>query len=444
MLYRRLYLFGGGGRSRQAICVKNGPGAKQSATSISSTEGQKIRRPTWQGTGRRIMQFQKSLFVLKWAVYLARWALLYVLDAITWVFAKRGSGGGVAIVRTDNIGDFVLWLDSVAALLKQFEGHSKTLIANSTWCELAEKLPFWDNIIPIETGRFIKSPVYRASVLRRVSRMGFEIAIQPAYSRYYLIGDTIIRFTQARERIGSFGNLTNILPWQKRISDRWYTRLLKADPKPITELQRNEEFVRAIGNTDFRATLPFLPKVSELSNTLRIERPYFIICPGASWYGRQWPTENFAKLIDKIGFYTDWTAVLCGSHADYHLCVEVAASATRDSINLAGKASLNEFIEIIRDAKVLVGNESAAVHIASAVGTPSICILGGGHFGRFLPYKYKTERFGVPPVSVFHSMDCFGCNWTCTQRHVTGQAVPCVSRIEVSHVLQVVKRYLKQ
>ena len=375
--------------------------------------------------GPKKMAFRRGV-VLRKVVYLVRWSLLYALDAITGISVTHASDGGVAIVRMDNIGDFVLWLDSVGALLKRFEGRPITLIANSTWSELAEKLPFWDNIIPIEVDRFVKSPVYRFSVLRRISNMGFEIAIQPAYSRYYLIGDTIIRFTRAGQRIGSIGNFANIMSWQKRISDGWYTQLLSADPRPMTELQRNEEFVRNIGCVDFRAGLPSLPKLGDLRDSLRVEQPYFVIFPGATWYGRKWPQKKFAELIEKISTRTGWTAVLCGSPSEYQLCADLAAAPTQPVVNMAGKTSLSEAVEIIRKAEFLVGNETSAIHIASAVDTPSICILGGGHFGRFVPYQYKREQFDTTPVPVFHPMDCYGCNWICTQPHEAGQAVKLV------------------
>ena len=51
------------------------------------------------------------------------------------------------------------------------------------------------------------------------------------------------------------------------------------------------------------------------------------------------------------------------------------------------KTNINELIEAIRDAEFLITNETSAVHIAESVTTKSFCILGGGHFGRFLPYN---------------------------------------------------------
>jgi ADP-heptose:LPS heptosyltransferase len=147
-------------------------------------------------------------------------------------------------------------------------------------------------------------------------------------------------------------------------------------------------------------------------------------------------------LIDKICAHTGWTAALCGSRAEYQLCAGIGALTSRRVINLAGKSSLSELVEIIRMAELLVGNETSAIHISSAVGTPSICLLGGGHFGRFVPYEFDDGQSGVAPVPAFHKMDCFGCNWQCTQRYAPGDAVPCIAGIEVEQVLAKVRTRL--
>jgi hypothetical protein len=60
-------------------------------------------------------------------------------------------------------------------------------------------------------------------------------------------------------------------------------------------------------------------------------------------------------------------------------------------------------------------------------------LLGGGHFGRFVPYPDNVN--GTPPVAVFHQMACYGCNWQCTQPHEPGQPVPCIAAIPVAEVI---------
>jgi len=60
----------------------------------------------------------------------------------------------------------------------------------------------------------------------------------------------------------------------------------------------------------------------------------------------------------------------------------------------------------LRRCRLYVGAESAGAHMACALGIPNVVLLGGGHFGRFMPYSPLTSAVVLP-------MDCFGCNWRC-------------------------------
>jgi len=67
-----------------------------------------------------------------------------------------------------------------------------------------------------------------------------------------------------------------------------------------------------------------------------------------------------------------------------------------------------------------------------------VAILGGGHFGRFLPYVVIPEKKKHLPAVVFHKMDCFGCEWDC-QFVSFGELVPGVGRVGVKEVKKVLE-----
>ena len=57
-----------------------------------------------------------------------------------------------------------------------------------------------------------------------------------------------------------------------------------------------------------------------------------------------------------------------------------------NAIDLTGKTSLTELVYIISRAKLLVSNDTSAVHIAASTSTPTICVSNGNTFGRFTSY----------------------------------------------------------
>ncbi len=76
------------------------------------------------------------------------------------------------------------------------------------------------------------------------------------------------------------------------------------------------------------------------------------------------------------------------------------------TINLCGQTTIRQTAAIVKRSRLFVGSDSAVGHIACAVGTPNVIVLGGGHFGRFFPYSALT-------AVVCHPMKCFQCNWVC-------------------------------
>jgi ADP-heptose:LPS heptosyltransferase len=94
---------------------------------------------------------------------------------------------------------------------------------------------------------------------------------------------------------------------------------------------------------------------------------------------------------------------------------------------------------IIGNAALVIANETSAIHIAAATQTKSICILGGGHFGRFAPYPvYLANK----PVCVYEKMDCYYCNWNCKFLTHENEPHPCIGRVGLEAVWRSVRQLL--
>ena len=307
---------------------------------------------------------------------------------------------------------------------------------------MASGLPYWDEVWPVKQLDQIWRPFYRWALLRKVRNSHFEIAIQPTYSRVLLHGDSVIRATHAKDRIGSVSDDCNISAIDKTISDRWYTQLLSASQKPMMELDRNAEFISHLTGKDFKARLMQWPVMAMLSDRLQPKSAYAILFPGASWLGKQWPVHSFVELSAQLHRLYGWQILLCGAPSESSLCqeiVEATATAT-SSINLGGKTTLAELAELIRGAELLVTNDTSAVHIAAAVGSAAVCILGGGQYGRFLPYPEHVE--GIKPTVAVKHMPCFNCNWQCNQPHEPTGPVPCIRDVTVAQVIAMAQQAL--
>jgi ADP-heptose:LPS heptosyltransferase len=348
----------------------------------------------------------------------------------------------VALVRVDFIGDFILWLPAAEKLRSIYPQSKIILIANSSWSELAIDLPYWDEVIAINVKWFsFGKLLYRWRMIGYFASRGFQKAIQPTFSRSLSNGDSIVRATNAPVRIGSVGDFSNLSQQDANIANGWYTKLYPSEIGELQEIDRNLKIMSQISGVNYEITLPRL----ELKGVVRGDLTksldkYVAVAPGASWQGRCWSISNFIELIQFIFDRFDLEVVICGSYAEFDLCDSIKKQVPR-AINLAGKTTLKEMAKILKGAILVIGNESSAIHLANAVDTQSFCILGGGHFGRFLPYP--VEAIGIKPIPLFKKMDCYQCNWRCTLSKTFSNGAPCIQGVSVNDVKVNVEQLLK-
>ena len=341
----------------------------------------------------------------------------------------------ILLVKLFAIGDFVLWLDVAAELRRLYppENYRLVLFGNAIWSDLAQHLPYFDEVISVEKNRLYYDIRYRLKMWRFLRERVWTAAIQSDYSRDFLYGDAAVRVSAAIERIGFQGDLLNQVAWQKRISNLWYTRLIPSSDQHLMELERNAEFIRGLCGQDFQARLPRLDIPDVLPMDFVVQ-DYFVVVPGAGAPFRQWPLDFFAEMVTRIKLEHGLKPVICGAPGEEILGAQLRQQLTGEVEDWCGTTSTRELVAIIRGARFVLGNESGAIHIAAAVGTPSFCIAGGGHWGRFLPYDLENPAASLLPVPIMHQMDCFCCNWKCIFKLADSRPVRCVEQVSVNDV----------
>lgn len=380
------------------------------------------------------------LTIFKTLKKLLKFAFLYIGDYIFTIKLNKQHSSGLLIVRLDAIGDFIIWLDSAKELRRLYHKKKITLLANESWAGLALHFEYWDEVIPVSLDGVIKKPRYRWALFRKLRQTDYDVVVQTQFSRTFLISDSIVRATGARERIGSVGDIANIKQYQKCWSDRWYTLLLPASSSSLMEIERNAEFIAALSGKAYSARLSSIPALLDLPESLCVVDPYCIVFPGASAKYKQWSVEKFVACLEHIATKYGLIPVLCGSPAEKILCAELASQATVKCVDYSGKTSLEEFVEVVRGATLLISNDTSAVHIAAGVSTPSVCILGGGHYGRFMPYPEAID--GVRPLVAMVQMDCFNCNWSCVHSNNYAEPYPCIVSVTVEQVIVLVEKIM--
>ncbi len=116
--------------------------------------------------------------------------------------------------------------------------------------------------------------------------------------------------------------------------------------------------------------------LARLGLSLSAQRPVAVLCPGAE-YGasKRWPALYFAQLARRLvdeGFDV-W---LAGSANDAVIGDEISRLSERPCVNLSGRTTLAEAIDLISCATLVVSNDSGLMHIAAALDKPLIALFG--------------------------------------------------------------------
>jgi heptosyltransferase-2 len=156
---------------------------------------------------------------------------------------------------------------------------------------------------------------------------------------------------------------------------------------------------------------------------LKCDQPVAVLCPGAE-YGpaKRWPAPYFAELGRKLatGGYHVW---LAGSPKDAAIGAEIANLSGGACTNLCGRTTLDEAIDLMSCAELVVSNDSGLMHVAAALEKPLTALFGSSSpaFTPPLSPRARVVRLDLPCSPCF-KRECPLAHFDCMLK-LTPQAV---------------------
>lgn len=131
--------------------------------------------------------------------------------------------------------------------------------------------------------------------------------------------------------------------------------------------------------TSLRPVLQSSPEQQRAARTalgLPLDAAPVIFCPGAE-YGpaKRWPTWHFASLARRI-VSADKPVWLLGSAKDAALGEQIVRASDSAALNLCGKTTLDQAIDLLATARAVVTNDSGLMHVAAALNRPVVALYG--------------------------------------------------------------------
>jgi heptosyltransferase II len=280
------------------------------------------------------------------------------------------------LVRATNwVGDAVMSLPALQALREACPAAKITVLARPWVAGIYAREKFADEVILYESPRGFKDLRGKWRLARMLAARKFDLAIllQNAFE-----AAAITRLAGIPRRIGYSRDgrgwlLTDAirLPVKGEIPphQRFYYLELLRRAGIIPSLPPSDA-IRLAGAQDAAAN------GQQRFDDLGIQGPVIGISPGAA-YGtaKRWLPERFAEAATAL----DGAIALFGSADERETCEEIAGILQRNGKavhNFAGETKLSEFIELAAACSVYLTNDSGGMHIASALGVPTIAIFG--------------------------------------------------------------------
>lgn len=311
----------------------------------------------------------------------------------------------ILLIRADAIGDNILASGVIGAVRAHWPKAQIAMVCQARVSGLYSSCPYLDQIFTVDPSA--QDPM--ANLWQQLPAWQPDLVLNSTYSRD-LLSDTISAATQCPEIIGFAGDGINLAEAHLSLASKIYSRLITGVDPWMPEIRKYEMLLQMLGISD----LQYHPQVWTSSDdeawaevmyaTLGIQpSKVAVFAPGA-----QVDLRIYQNYSEQLASLTEAGLAIIGLGAakETHYFHAALRGLPARAVDLFGKTTLGQAAAILKRARLLLGAESGLAHMACAVGTPNVVILGGGHFGRFMPYSPLTSAIVMP-------VECRGCNWNC-------------------------------
>ncbi len=329
----------------------------------------------------------------------------------------------ILIKSVNWIGDAVFMTPSLRGLRERFPASRITVLVNPRVKDIFSRNPDVDELI-IYDRKKEKTIIQKWRFLKELRKRKYDIgiAVQPRSYEAALI----LFFSGARERIGYSHYLRNIF-LTKTVK---LTGDIKHDVDVFFDVMKPLEVKlerkRIVLNTD--------KKSDEWADSFMKENsidPGGLLVglnPGAQSQAKRWFEDRYAKLADRIVRELGGRVIVFSGPGSEEAAGNVRSMAEEELID--GKSDILQLAALCRKCRVVVSNCTGPAHVAAAVGTPVIVIVGTSEPARTRPY-------GEGHVTIKKTLPCSPCfRKQCEER-------TCMKMVTVDEVFKAVQRKVK-
>ncbi|HEX4164421.1 MAG TPA: lipopolysaccharide heptosyltransferase II [Bryobacteraceae bacterium] len=313
--------------------------------------------------------------------------------------------GRILVRATNWVGDAVMSVPALQQLRRSYPEAHIAILAMPSVAGLYGRESFCDELIPYELPRGARGFAEKWKLARELRARNFDCALllQNSFEAAVLVWLAGIpeRIGYARDCRGIFLTRSVSVPKPGDIPthQRFYY---------LEVLRRAHLLDNYTSNGDIRLggkTAAAIEGRKRFGNA-SVKSPVIGISPGAAYGGaKRWLPERFAEAAIRVAEERAASIAVFGSPEELSICETVRERIEafgRPCVNFAGLTTLAQFIELAAACDVFLANDSGPMHIASALGVPTVAIFGATD-------DQATGPTGELSTVVRHPVDCSPC-----------------------------------
>lgn len=227
----------------------------------------------------------------------------------------------------------------------------------------------------------------RTAMLLRSLKANKKIAFKKWWNDFFF-DETLAKPYELPDALRQMSLLTLIHPGFKNQFDDYVVKNKIQNPKEQTKYQWS------FGILPDWASL-------KLNTETNVDPKLVVLAPGSVWNTKRWTLEGYEKLAEHF-VNNNFKVKLIGTKQEREICQQIV-DRVKGVENKAGQTSLSELYGILKSAGILFCNDSGAMHLAAAAGTPTVSVFGPTVLKQgFMPWNSKS-------IVVQQTLSCRPC-----------------------------------
>ncbi|MBI5165778.1 MAG: glycosyltransferase family 9 protein [Magnetospirillum sp.] len=344
---------------------------------------------------------------------------------------RKGPASGVLLVSAGGLGDTVLF----AVLLPRFlrlatPGEDVTVLLRSDAAKMAFLFPTGVAVRKVDFGR-LRDIGTRLRVFADLHRAHYRLVVHTDYLRHPDLDEALVAACMAPETAAMEPRPSEKHRRRLMANRSLYRRLFDSGPTVQDKVLRWARFADFLTGRTLPPPSVSLPHARVAP--ARLAHPTVVLQPFSAVKLKQSPPELWELIIGTLP--AGWQVLLAGHPGDLDKNPEFRSLLERPNVTFEG-APFERLAGILMGARMAISVDTACMHLAAALGVPTLCLASAAYVGEIVPYAEAVMPANLHVL--YTPVDCKGCLGACWFPPEDGM-YPCVAALDPDLVLGAVR-----